>query len=97
MGLPSLFKIPSHKVFDFKTRYYDAVKEEFEQRIERAKRDAGAGNVVNEKGEYIPAVKGQMRRYISHTYATKQRNSSSYRVLIIAVILSVIAYYIFYA
>lgn len=97
MGLPSLFKIPSHKVFDFKTRYYDAAKEEFEQRVERAKRDAGVGNTVNEKGEYIPAIKGQMRRYMGHTYTSKQRNSSSYRVLIIAAILSAIAYYIFYA
>ncbi len=97
MGLPSLFKIPAHKVFDFKSRYYDAVKEEFEQRVERAKRDAGAGSVVNEKGEYVPAVKGQMRRYINRAYATKERRGSNYRVLIIAAILSAIAYYVFYA
>ncbi len=97
MGLPSLFKIPSHKVFDFKTRYYDEAKEEFEQRVERAKRDAGAGNPVNEKGEYVPAIRGQMRRYIDRDFVAKQRKSANFRVFIIAAILTMIAYYFFFA
>ena len=97
MKLPGLFKIPPHKVFDFKTRYYDAVKEEFEQRVERAKRDAGGGKVVDDDGNYVPVIKGQMRGYINHTYRTKERRASNIRVVIIAMILTAIAYYIFFA
>jgi len=96
MKLPGLFKIPPHKIFDFKYRYYDPVKEEFEQRIERAKRDAGAGQVLDENGNYVPAIKGQMRGYLKRTYATKERRSANFRLVVIIAILSFIAYWLFY-
>ena len=97
MGLPTLFKIPPHKIFEFKARYYDPVKEEFDQRVERAKRDAGASSAINEKGEYVPAVKGQMRCYINRTYASTQRRNSNFRMIIIAAVLAFIAYYILHS
>ena len=97
MGFPSLFKLPPHKIFNFKTRYYDADKEEFEERVERAKRDAGIMGAVNEKGVYVPNIKGQMKHYMKRRPSLeKERNKSGFRMIIIAVILGCIAYYLFY-
>ena len=98
MKLPSLFKIPPHKVFNFKPRYYDPVKEEFEIRVERAKRDAGKGKIIDENGEYVQAIKGQMsRHFIDRRITTKERKASNIRVFVIMIILRLIAYYLFYA
>jgi len=97
MGFPSLFKLPPHKTFNFKTRYYDADKEEFKKRVERAKRDAGVSGAVNEKGVYVPNIKGQMKHYMKRRPSLqKERSKSSFRMIIIAVILGFIAYYLFY-
>ena len=57
MSLPSLFKLPPHKMFNFKTRYYNADKEEFEDRVERAKRDAGVTSAVMRKVCMSPTLK----------------------------------------
>ena len=35
--LPSFFKTSSHRQFDFKTRYYDAQKEDLDKRVKSAK------------------------------------------------------------
>ena len=97
MGLPSLFKLPAHRKFDFKTRHYDAVKEEFEERVERAKRDAGITGAINEEGIYVQNIKGQMRRQKKRKVGfDRDANKSNFRLIIIASILAAIAYYIFY-
>ncbi len=97
MSLPSLFKLPPNKIFNFKTRYYNADKEEFEDRVERAKRDAGVTSAVNEKGVYVPNIKGQMSHYMKRRPSMqKERNKSSFRMIIIAAILGFIAYYLFF-
>lgn len=41
--LPSFFKTASHRRFDFKTRYYDARKEDLDERIKIAKE--GSSNI----------------------------------------------------
>ncbi|MBN1252170.1 MAG: hypothetical protein JXR51_03135 [Bacteroidales bacterium] len=99
MALPSLFKIPGHKKFEFKARYYDADKEELELRIEKAKREVGASKAVDENGKYVQNIKGQMKRYIDkpiRSVRSKAKRNSNYRLLIILVILSMIAYFMFY-
>jgi len=97
MALPSLFKLPPNKIFKFKTRYYDADKEELEDRVERAKRDAGVTGAVNKEGVYVPNIKGQMQHYMKRRPSMqKERNKSNFRMVIIAVILGLIAYYLFF-
>ncbi len=96
MAIPSLFKLPSTKTFDLKTRYYDADKEEFEQRVERAKRDAGISGAVNEKGVYVPNIKGQMRHSIeSRPSIAEESYIISRRWLVITIILSLVVYIIY--
>lgn len=97
MGFPSLFKLPPCKTFNFKPRYYDAEKEEFEERVERAKRNAGVIGAVNENGVYVPNIKGQMKHYMKRRpILEKENNKSSFRMIFIAVILGFIAYYFLY-
>ena len=97
MAIPSLFKLPPHKNFNFKTRYYDADKEEFEERVERAKRDAGVTGAVNDSGIYVPNIKGQMKHYLKRRPSLeKEQNKSGLRTIAIAIILGFIAYYFLY-
>ena len=97
MAIPSLFKLPSNKTFDLKTRYYDAEKEELEQRVERAKRDAGIKGAVNEKGVYIPNIKGQMMRHSIESRPSIAEESTiiSRRWLVITIILTLIVYVVY--
>lgn len=39
MRIPSLMKINKHKRFNFEPRYYDAVKERIDEKIEQARRE----------------------------------------------------------
>lgn len=41
MRMPSLFKVPKHRQFEFKARYYNAEKEAFEERVRAATEKAG--------------------------------------------------------
>jgi hypothetical protein len=41
MRMPSLFKVPKHRRFDYKSRYYNAEKEAFEERLRAAGEKAG--------------------------------------------------------
>ena len=99
MALPSLFKITANKKFEFKTRYYNADREELLERVERAKREVGAGKATDADGNYVSNIKGQMKRYIDKpmrpTRARAERNSNV-RVFVILIILSLIAYYLFF-
>jgi hypothetical protein len=40
LRMPSLFKVPKHRRFEFKTRYYNAEKEAFEERVRAATENA---------------------------------------------------------
>ncbi|OQY05035.1 MAG: hypothetical protein B6I20_01935 [Bacteroidetes bacterium 4572_117] len=97
MALPSLFKLPSNKIFNFKTRYYDADKEDLEERVERAKRDAGITNATNNDGVYVPNIKGRMKHYMNRKpIMVKERQKSNFRVFAIAAALALFAYYILF-
>ena len=47
MKVPSIVKIPKYKKFDFQPRYYDPVKEELQERVERIKRQHDPKNNPN--------------------------------------------------
>ena len=52
----AFFKEPSHKVFNYKPRFYDPAKEELERKIDEAERQS--------RGEYVPgaAIRGSFQR-----------------------------------
>ena len=47
MKLPSLSKLPKYRRFDFQPRYYDPVKEELQERVERITQEHKAKNNPN--------------------------------------------------
>lgn len=53
MKLPSLVKIPRNKRFEFRPRYYDPIKEELLERVEKIKRQNNLDNYADY--EYRPS------------------------------------------
>ena len=99
MRLPTIIKLPKHQTFEFKPRYWNQDKEEFEARVESAKREVGKGTIIDDKGNYIPNIKGQMRPYMSRTFQStrkKESQKANMRFVIILAILGFVAYYLFY-
>ncbi len=99
MALPSLFKIPGYRKFNFKTRYYNADREELMERVEKAKREVGASKAVNNEGKYVQNIKGQMRKQLDSPIRPVRKRAekiSNIRLFMILVILSALAYYLFY-
>ena len=47
MKIPSIVRIPKYKRFDFQPRYYDPVKEELQERVDKIKREHEAKNNPN--------------------------------------------------
>lgn len=99
MAIPSLFKIPGYRKFNFKTRYYDADREELMERVEKAKREVGVSKAVNNEGKYVQNIKGQMRKQLDSPIRPVRKRAekiSNIRLFVILVILSALAYYLFY-
>ena len=91
MKLPSLFKTPTHKTFNFKTRYYNADKEAFEERIRMAKLEGG---IVSNDAE---AVKDRIRQKFQDRRKIKNlpdNRSRILRIVILFVILSAFFYWL---
>ena len=92
MALPSFFRTPQHKVFNYAPRYYDERKERREERIKEIKREMG---IDEENGETYRTrlTKGSMR---SHIYSSRSvRKKSNIRTLLIAAFLILILYFFF--
>ena len=99
MAFPSIFKSPEYRKFDFKTMYYNAEKEELMLRVEKAKREVGKSKATNNEGEYVQNIKGQMKKHIDRQIQPVRKRAermSNMRLFVIIVILSVVAYYLFY-
>ena len=91
MALPGFFKKLEHKRFNIEPRYWDPAKEERDERENRIKAELG---MMDENGQYIPNVKGQMKRSLRHRNADmRQANKkSNIRLFIILVILLIVVY-----
>jgi hypothetical protein len=95
MALPGFFKKPEHKRFNIEPRYWDPAKEERDERENRIKSEIG---MTDENDQYIPNVKGQMKRSLRHkgTDVRQSNKKSNIRLFIILLILLLVAYgYVF--
>ena len=91
--LPSLVKLPDHKVFDYQPRYYDEAKEEKKY---LARKRQSKENLTDEEHASIA------KENIQHLYANHHRkhqiesNSlSNFRLFVIISALLALCYYIF--
>lgn len=92
MGIPSFFRTPKPKPFNYIPRYYDEQKEELEERIRNIEREMGV-----DKGEgYRPTIRrGQMSNYFRRKQRRVQKQSNI-RLVIIILILLLISYFLFF-
>jgi hypothetical protein len=83
--LSRLFKLPNHKRFDYKPRYFDEAKEDLNGRIEQAKKELGQSS--SENGTNTHLLRSRMRqRWNRNSYAKGVKSSNIRVVLIVAAI-----------
>jgi len=92
MGIPSFFRTPKPKSFNYIPRYYDEQKEDLEERIRNIEMDMG----VNKGEAYRPTIrKGQMSNYFRRKQKRVQKQSNI-RLVIIILLLLIISYFLFF-
>lgn len=91
MGIPSFFKLPKPRKFDYKPLYYDPVKERRQERNRQIERELG----LDKDKKYVSRIyHGIFRDQIKRNLKTER--SSNIRLIIIFIILLLLAYLIFY-
>lgn len=96
----TLFKIPSHRKFDYSPLYYDEAKEERKERERRIREEMGLTPAEGEKEPSIEdRIRGKMNRRIkTHFEVTRQaRRTSTLRLIIILIALFALFYYLLMA
>ncbi len=84
------FRLSKNKTFDYKPMYYNEEKEELQQRIERAKREAGK----SDDGTYVPNIKGQFKPVFDREMRRSSQRQSNLRLMVIIAVLFGIAYWL---
>lgn len=89
-----LFKKPEYRKFSLKPRYWDPVKEEQEARKKRIRAELG---LEENSEQYIPDVRGQMRKEYEKRKAARSSLNTGYtlRLFMILVMLFIAAFYVF--
>ncbi|PZX19193.1 hypothetical protein LX69_00860 [Breznakibacter xylanolyticus] len=95
----TLFKLPSHRVFNHIPIYYDEVKEEQKERERRIKDELGIDGSEAEmnRSAIEGRIRGKMRgrRESMFNVTRKEKNKSNIRLIIIIFILMALAYYMY--
>lgn len=82
--------MPKNKSFNYQPRYYNPEMEDLHRRVEEAKRELAESEGINppvsassnEKGRYIPNIKGKMRNNLI-TQQYTQRSNAKVRGMIV--------------
>lgn len=91
--LPSFFKIPKNRQFEYKPTYYNQSKEELKERVRRIKQD-----VEREKNSdnHRAGLKEKMHQKWSRADQRKTHKRSNLIILILAGALALLAYFYLY-
>jgi hypothetical protein len=92
------FHLPKARTFEYKPLYYDADKEEREERERRIKDELGIRESANPDQPYRPHIKGQFRKAagIKSKTGADQRRTSNRRLLFFILLFLLLAYLLFY-
>jgi hypothetical protein len=93
MGMISLFRTPRPKQFKYTPIFWDPNKEALKLREQQIKQEMG---IADEDRPRVSLIRGQMRGYYERKVKGNRSAKSSLRLVVILVILSLIAYYLFY-
>jgi hypothetical protein len=88
MGL--FFKTPRIRGFEHKPIYWNPEKERREERLERVKQELG---MTEEEGAYKPLIRRGTFREQRTTIPHQRRQSTIFRVLLIALAIIALVYY----
>jgi len=84
------FKLPKHRNFNFKPRYYDPIKDEVQERVRQIEQE-----LSEDKGKYVPG--STIRGGIKHQYERSRREVKKtkmqrllIRLLLIALIILIL-------
>lgn len=95
MAIPSLFKTPRHRKFEYRPIYYNQQKEELQERIRKIEQEMGVHQKAEGNSNYRPSIqRGQMRGHFRDVKRLKRQ--SNVRLLIILLALFALAYYLVY-
>ena len=86
------FKIPRHKTFQYKPRYYDEQKEQLQERIKSIEQEMGIKHESNMQRSSI--IRGSFRMNFERNRSMKKK--TNYRLIIIILILTLLVYMILY-
>lgn len=88
--IPSFVKLPRYKRFDYKPQFYDAEKEELEQRVAQIKKEVEA----EKNGTVHPeALRGKLKADWHRESRSSITGKSNMRVFIIALLLFIVVYF----
>ncbi|MFW5656217.1 MAG: hypothetical protein ACOCXS_00920 [Bacteroidota bacterium] len=96
MAIPRLFKIPRHRQFNYRPIYYNAEKEELQERIKKIEQEYGKKQESKVGKEYRPSIRRGIMRG-NYRQVTKAKRQSNIRLIVILLVLFALAYYIFYS
>lgn len=94
MKMPSMLKQNRPRQFEFKPRYYDAQKEELQERVARIEREYKQ----EQNGTYSAGahLKGSLRNQWSMESRRASNKRSNFTIAVIVAILSALAYFYLY-
>jgi uncharacterized membrane protein len=94
-----MFKVPKHRIFDFKAWYYDAEKEAFEERVKKARAEGKEGsheNYLRRKIKFSDRLNGAIDDKRFSAKIQHQKTMSRIRFLIILQILLILVVLLIY-
>lgn len=88
--IPSLFKTPRHKTFEFKPRYYNEAKERINERREHLKKEGIAND-----DEKLGLIKYRINQKFQQQHYQRDIKQSNSRIILVIGIILLMLYYIF--
>ncbi len=89
--LPSFFKTPVQKQFEYRPRYYDPVQDDLEERIRAIEKEMKPGQTT---ADVRPRMAMKFKRAKRFAESAKQRRQSNLRVIMIIVFLGILVWWI---
>lgn len=84
------FRTPKPKQFKYTPLYYNPEKEALKEREQQIKQELG---LTDDEAPRVSLIKGQFRRNYDRKIKGRAKNKSNFRLILIVIVLSLIAYY----
>jgi hypothetical protein len=88
--IPSLFKIPRHKNFEYKPLYYDEAKERINERREQLKKEG-----LTNDDKKLGLIKYRINQKFQRNQLQKEVRQANTRIILLIVVILLVLYYIF--